>query len=516
MASHAVIVGAGLGGLAAAARLAQQGWQVTVLEKNAEPGGRCGRLIQGGYRWDTGPTLMLMPHVFAQTFADLGGRIEDHLELIRVDPTYAISFWDGSQLVMTSDLVQIREQIEALEPGAFEGFLRYLQDGHRFYRLALERFVGRNFRFPFEYFGPQQIPLLFQMRALRRHYADTRRYVRDARLRAAMTFQDMYLGLSPYEAPATYALLAASELTEGIWFPRGGMYRIVEALAALAEDRGVRFIYQAPVKRIEIDGHRATGVVLEDGHRIPADLVVINADLPYAYRQLLPPGPEVQRLQRMRYSCGVLTFYWGLDRQIPSLYPHHVFLTGDYRASFERIFRDHELPDPPSFYLHVPSRLDPAAAPAGCDAVMALVPVGHLQEDPMEDRIEWITRAREAIAARLAQTLGLRDFLRWIRVEIIRTPREWGQLYNLERGAAFGLGHQFSQVGYLRPSNRHPRYPNVYFVGASTHPGTGLPMVLLSAKLVAERIRQEFPATTPPRRILLWRPAWTRGSDLPA
>lgn len=515
MAAHAVVIGAGLGGLATAARLARQGWRVSVLEKNAEPGGRCGRLIREGYRWDTGPTLMLMPHVFAETFADLGERIEDHLELIRVDPTYAVSFWDGSRMVMSSDLAYMREQIEAMEPGAFDGFLRYLRDGYRFYRLALERFVGRNFRSALEYFSPRQIPLLFQMRALRRHYDETRRYVRDSRLRAALTFQDMYLGLSPYEAPATYALLAASELTEGVWFPRGGMYRIVEVLAALAEGLGVRLIYQAPVRRIEIEGGRATAVLLEDGHRISADLVVVNADLPYAYRHLLPPGPEVRRLERMRYSCGVITFYWGLDRQVPALYPHHVFLAGDYRTSFERIFRDHDLPDPPSFYLHVPSRLDPTAAPAGCDAVMALVPVGHLPQDRADVESEWMVRAREAIATRLAQTLGLNDFMRWVRLEVVRAPGDWGQLYNLERGAAFGLGHQFSQVGYLRPSNRHPRYPNVYFVGASTHPGTGLPMVLLSAKLVAERIQEEFPAAAS-RRIVLRPSASTRRSGLPA
>ncbi len=515
MAAHAVVIGAGLGGLAAAARLARQGWKVSVLEKNAEPGGRCGRLIREGYRWDTGPTLMLMSHVFAETFADLGERIEDHLELIRVDPTYAVSFWDGSRIVMSSDLAHMREQIEAMEPGAFDGFLRYLRDGYRFYRLALERFVGRNFRSALEYFSPQQIPLLFRMRALRRHYDETRRYVRDPRLRAALTFQDMYLGLSPYEAPATYALLAASELTEGVWFPRGGMYRIVEALAALAEGLGVRLIYQAPVRWIEIEGGRATAVLLEDGHRISADLVVVNADLPYAYRHLLPPGPEAQRLERMRYSCGVITFYWGLDRQVPALYPHHVFLAGDYRASFERIFRYHDLPDPPSFYLHVPSRLDPTAAPAGCDAVMALVPVGHLPQDRADVEIEWIARAREAIATRLAQTLGLNDFMRWVRVEVVRAPGDWKRLYNLERGAAFGLGHQFSQVGYLRPSNRHPRYPNVYFVGASTHPGTGLPMVLLSAKLVAERIRDEFPAAAS-RRIVLGPSTSTHRSSLPA
>ncbi len=495
MGRQVVIVGAGVGGLAAAARLARLGFSVRVFEKNSEPGGRCGRLLQEGHRFDTGPTLLLMPEVFAQAYADLGERMEDHLDLLRVDPTYQIFFPDGTRLRMTGDLVALREQLEALEPGGFSGFLRYLADGHRFYRLAMDRFITRNFRSAWEYFALPHLRLLLELRALSPHYRETGRYVRDPRLRMAMTFQDMYLGLSPFEAPATYAMLAATELIHGIWFPRGGMYRLVESLATIAQGYGARLELGVPVAQVEVAGDRAVGVRLEDGERVGADFVLINADLPYAYQRLLPPGPEAQRLDRYRYTCSAITFYWGVKGVLPALTTHNVFLASDYRASFERIFRDHDLPDEPSFYIHAPARVDPAAAPPGRDTLMALVPVGHLdpRQPPLDDLVD---RARSAIERRLKQELGiplgaLRAF------EVVYTPEIWQRMYHLEKGAAFGLSHHFSQMGYLRPANRHPRYRNLYFVGASTHPGTGLPMVLISARLVVERLMAEHAIALP-------------------
>lgn len=494
-----VVVGAGLGGIAVAARLAYMGWIVEVFEKNEGPGGRCDRLVRDGFRWDTGPTLLLMPHVLAQTFAEMGERMSDYLDLVRSEPNYCIFFEDGFQIRMRSDLLAMREQIERIEPGGFEGFLQYVGQGYRLYRLAMERFVSRQFDGFWDYFGLRNLPLLFQLKALRNHYAETGRFVRDPRLRAALTFQDMYLGLSPFEAPATYALLAAAELTEGIWFPKGGMYRVVEALATIARKHGVRFYYNTPVRQIVIDQGRATGVILEEGSFVPADVVVVNADLPYAYRALLPMDPEARRLQRMRYTCSAITFYWGLDHGLPGLAAHNVFLSGDYKASLDQIFHAHALPDRPSFYLHIPSRLDPGIAPPDGEAIMVLVPVGHLEEGSAQPVDRWVEQARQAVAGRLADVLGVRDLLSRIRCEVVYTPETWRSRYNLEKGAAFGLGHQFDQVGYLRPANRHPRYHNLYFVGASTHPGTGLPMVLLSARLVAERIARDMGTRAPGR-----------------
>jgi phytoene desaturase len=496
-----MVIGAGLGGIAAAARLARAGYGVTVLEQLAEPGGRCGRLVRDGHRFDVGPTLLLMPEVFAETYAALGQRMEDHLELRRVDPTYRIHYAGGTTLSLTSDLTRMEQQLEALEPGSFGGLLRYLEEGYRHYHTSLARFVGRNFYSLSDYFSPRNLPLLFQLKALSRHYPNMARYFRHPYLKAAFTFQNMYLGLSPYDAPATYSLLQYAELGRGVWFPHGGLYRVIESLVAVARSHGVHFAYNTAVSQIEIEHDQATGVILADGHgtRLEADVVVANADLPYVYRHLLPDRQEALRLERMRYTCSAILFYWGVDRVYPSLGTHNVFLAGDcqrdYAASFGRIFRDRSLPDDPSFYVHAPARIDPAAAPAGHDTLFILVPVGHLDPARRQDWPALQAQARQAVVRRLAAA-GITDLGQHIKFEVCYGPLDWQRRFNLARGAAFGLSHNFMQVGYLRPHNCHRSYRNLYFVGSSTHPGTGLPMVLISARLTTERILQEVGAGT--------------------
>jgi phytoene desaturase len=380
-----IIIGAGLGGIALAARLARNGYSVTVVEKNAGPGGRCGQLICDGHRFDTGPTLFLMPEVFEETYSALGESMSAHLDLKRVDPTYRIKFEDGLELTLTADINRMQDQLEAIEPGSFGGFLAYMNEGHRHYKVSLEKFVGRNFFNLAEYFSPANLPLIFQLKALTKHYKNVGKYFQDPRLKAAFTFQNMYLGLSPYDAPATYSLLQYTELADGVWFPRGGMYRVIESLVSIAEANGVEFLYNSPVEAIEVDGERATGIRLENGSLLQADTIIANADLPYVYKKLLPKEALAKKLEDKKYTCSAITFYWGTDKQYPELGAHNVFLASDYRASFDRIFEDLSLPEKPSFYVHAPSRIDPAAAPPGQDTLMVLVPVGHLSSNGSQD-----------------------------------------------------------------------------------------------------------------------------------
>jgi phytoene desaturase len=485
-----IIIGAGLGGITLAARLARSGHQVTVLEKNPGPGGRCGQLVCEGHRFDTGPTLFLMPEVFEETYSALGESMQAHLDLRRVDPTYRIKFEDGLELTLTADLNKMQAQLESIEPGSFGGFLAYMNEGHRHYRVSLEKFVGRNFFNLAEYFSPANLPLIFQLKALTKHYKNIGKYFQDPRLKAAFTFQNMYLGLSPYDAPATYSLLQYTELADGVWFPIGGMFKVIQSLVSIAEGNGVQFVYNSPVEAIEVEGSRATAVRLKNGASIPADLVIANADLPYVYKNLLPENPLSGKLDNKKYTCSAITFYWGTDKQYPQLGAHNVFLASDYRASFDRIFEDLTLPEKPSFYVHAPARIDPACAPPGQDTLMVLVPVGHLDKRSSQDWDELKNRARRTVFERLRE-VGVVDLDEHIKFEETYAPLEWRDLYNLERGSAFGLSHNFMQVGYLRPQNRHHRYKNLYFVGSSTHPGTGLPIVLLSARLTAERILAE-------------------------
>jgi phytoene desaturase len=389
----------------------------------------------------------------------------------------------------------MQAQLEEIEPDSFGALLRYLVEGHEAYHLSLQRFVGRNFYHLSEYFSLQNLPLLFKLKALVKHYDNIGHYFQNPHLKAAFTFQNMYLGLSPFDAPATYSLVQYTELADGVWFPLGGIYRVIESLARVAELQGVRFMYNVSVQQIEVDGNRATGVVLQDGSRLSADVIVANADLPYVYSNLLPASAEARHLERLKYTCSAIMFYWGVDKVYSQLGTHNVFLADDYRTSFDRIFNDHLLPDEPSFYVHAPARTDPSAAPVGEDTLMVLVPAGHLDAGIAQDWDALHARARSAVIHRLAKSVGIVDLEQHLKFEVSYNPRDWFSMYNLAKGAAFGLSHNFMQVGYLRPHNRHHRYGNLYFVGSSTHPGTGLPMVLLSARLTTERILKESGVT---------------------
>lgn len=488
----ALVIGAGIGGIATAARLAKKGFRVTVLEKNEKPGGRCNQILQDGHRFDIGPTLFLMPEVFEETYAALGERMADHLELKRIDPTYKVHFDDGLRLELTSNIGSMEAQLDRVEPGAFGGFLRYIAEGNKHYKVSLEKFVGRNFHNIFEYFSLANLPLLFRLKTLVSHYNNVGSYFKDERLKAAFTFQNMYLGLSPYDAPATFSLLQYTELAEGIWYPIGGMYRVIETLTAIAEKLGVTFVYNAPVKAIQAAGSRVESVETEDGRVWQADTFVGNADLPYIYKELLPSNKESVKLEKKAYTCSTIMFYWGVDKVYPQIAHHNVFLAGKYKDSFDSIFRDRTLPEKPSFYIHAPARTDPSAAPDGQDTLYVLVPVGHMDESNPQDWDALVERARSYVIERIGIEMGITDLREHIKFEIVKTPITWKEEFNLEKGSAFGLSHNYMQVGYLRPKNRHSQFKNLYFAGASTHPGTGLPIVLLSARLTTERILEEM------------------------
>lgn len=488
----AIVIGAGIGGIATAARLAKNGYEVTVLEKNETPGGRANQIIRDGHRFDIGPTLFLMPEVWEETFAAIGERMSDHLDLKRIDPTYKVHFDDGLRLELTSNIGEMQTQLEKVEKTAFIGFLNYIAEGGKHYKISLEKFVGRNFFNIFEYFSLSNLPLIFQLKALGKHYKNTGRFFKDERLKAAFTFQNMYLGLSPYDAPATYSLLQYTELAEGVWYPMGGMYAGIQSLTKIAEKLGVKFVYNSPVKKIKVGKGKVESVETSDDKLWPADIFVGNADLPYIYDKLLPDRAEAKKLiDEKLYTCSTIMFYWGVDKQYPQIAHHNVFLGGDYKASFDQIFNDHTLPEVPSFYVHAPARTDPAAAPKGQDTLYVLVPVGHLDARFAQDWDALVNRARETVFNRLVNEMGVTDLKAHIKFEIVYQPKVWKERFNLEKGAAFGLSHNFWQVGFLRPHNRHKKYRNLYFAGASTHPGTGLPIVLLSARLTTERILKE-------------------------
>ena len=303
------------------------------------------------------------------------------------------------------------------------------------------------------------------------------------------------MGLSPFEAPATFSMMPYTELAHGVWYPKGGMYQLVEALMSLGRDAGVDFVFNSPVEQIDVNGKRTRGVVLTDGSHLGADAVLANADLPYVYQNLLPQDGQANRLSRKRYSCSVISFFWGLDKPYEILGPHTLFLVDDYKENFRSIMRDLNLPANPSLYIHAPARLDPSMAPQGQDTLIAIIPVGHMSENGNQDWGSIRDEARQKVFRRLRK-FGINDLEGHIKFEVNFTPQSWHKRDNLVKGSTHGLCHNLTQLAYFRPDLRHPRIHNLYFVGASTRPGTGMPTVMVSGRQSAQRIIDDLSLET--------------------
>jgi len=490
---HVVVIGAGVGGFSAAARLQHAGFAVTVLEKNAQIGGRLGLIEQAGYRWDSGPTLLLMSDVYREFFRTFGRRLEDELPLRRLDPNYRIRFGDGRTLDLTSRIDALVRDAERFEPGVGPNLLRFLADASQKYRLGRREFVERGFETAAEFFSPANACFLARTGAAANYWRHVSRYFKSEALRQAFSLQTIYLGLSPYHAPAVYTLLPYAELVEdGIWFPEGGMYALARALERVAVAEGVELRTGVTVTRIAARGGRVRGVETTAGF-VAADVVLANADLPYTYRHLLPEDApkdfSAERIERFSYTCSAHMLYLGVRGAYPHLLHHNFFLGRDYKRTLDQIFGERRLPDDPAFYVCVPSVSDPAYAPSGCSSVLVLTPVPA--ESP---RVNWAREGaafRERVLTLLETRAGMSDLRSRIDVCRERTPEDWREAYNLHHGAAFGLAHGLRQVGWFRPDNRSRALPNLYFVGASTRPGTGVPLVMIGARLVAERIARE-------------------------
>lgn len=485
-----VIIGGGIGGLATAMRLqAQGGYQVTLLEKNPTLGGRANTLSVDGFRFDTGPSLLLMTDVYRDLFAACGEDFDALVPLVKMEPNYRVHFGDGSQLEMSSDLVTMIANLEKIEPGVTAGYYRFLEDAGKKYRIGRKQFVEKNFNRAGDFFTAPNLLLLGKLNALDKMYAHVSKFFKDDRLRQAFSMQSMYLGISPYEAPAVYTLLPYTELAEdGLYYPQGGIYQLPTAMAAIARKLGVDIQTGRTVTQIMVrDGH-ARGVCV-DGDLLPADIVVSNADLPYSYTDLLAERPapyEEAGWKTQPFTSSAFMLYLGTDRQYPQLLHHNFFLSSDYKRNFDEIFHAKVPPRDPSLYVNCPSRTDPSVAPPGCDNIFVLAPIPHLTDQQQWDDTQ-IVRFKNKVYDKL-EGWGLTDLRKHVAVEQVVTPHEWRDQYNLKYGAAFGLSHGILQVGFFRPSNKAPHIDNLYFVGASTVPGTGVPLVCLGAKLVVERI----------------------------
>jgi phytoene desaturase len=484
----AIIIGAGIGGIATAVCLAKNGYSVSVFEKNSSPGGRCGQLKRDGHRFDLGATMLMMPDIYREVFDYLGIPLFENTEITPLNNLYKIYFDNNEVIAFTTDKEKMKAQHEKIEPGSYLKSRKYVEDGYEIFQLGMNKLIGRNFDNVFQFANFRNIGMLIKLKTYISNWNYAKKFFKDTHLRMAYTFQNIYVGQSPFSSPALFSMVPAAELTEGSFFPKGGMYTVVERLLSEAVRSGVSFHYNKPVKRIRVNGKKAEGIILEDGSELNADIIVANADLPYVYRRLLPDRARSARLDKLKYSCSAICFHWGLDKTYPQLGHHSVFLSDGFREGLDKIFIDKSISDQPSFYIHAPSRTDPDAAPSGGDTLSFIVGSGHVDKMKKQDWDMLKKKTHDAVVKRLKK-LGLEDIEEHIKFEISYTPESWESACNITRGSVFGsVAHNLMQMGYFRPHNQHSRYKNLYFTGGSTHPGNGIPNVLLSAKLTSERI----------------------------
>ena len=479
---HVVVVGAGLAGLSAALRLAGAGRKVTVVERESVPGGRNGLLNKNGFAFDTGPSVLTMPDLIADALACVGEDMKDWLDLVPLKPLYRAFYHDGSQLDVHADTNQMQEEIaKTISKEEAAGYGRYVDFVTKLYKYEMNDFIDRNIDSPFNLLTPN-LARLIALGGFRRLAPKVNQFLKDPRTQKVYSFQAMYAGVSPQQALAIYAVIAYMDSVNGVFFPKGGMHAVPRALAGAAQKHGVTFKYNTTVTSVEKQNGRATAVITETGERITCDVVVLNPDLPVAWRDLL--GKQPLSVKRLKYSPSCATLLIGSNKSYSHLAHHNIHFGKSWDGVFDELIKKKTLMSDPSILVTVPSKDDPSLAPAGKTSYYVLFPTPNLSAD-----IDWKKigpRYRDEMVKALEER-GYSGFGDGIEVEQLTTPLDW-QDQGMEQGAPFASAHTFFQTGPFRPRNLARGYENVVFAGSGTQPGVGVPMVLISGRLAAERI----------------------------
>lgn len=480
--SHVVVVGAGLAGLSAALRLAGAGRRVTLLERESVPGGRNGLLEKSGYRFDTGPSVLTMPDLIRDALAEVGEELEDWLELMPVSPLYRAFFADGTQLDVHANTAQMEEEISrVIGPEEAAGYARYVEFVTKLYKYEFNDFIDKNIDSPFHLLTPN-LARLVALGGFRHLAPKVNQFLSDPRTQRVYSFQAMYAGLSPQQALAIYAVIAYMDSVSGVFFPKGGMHAVPRALAGAAAKHGVDIRYNTEVTKVEKRNGRAVAVQTANGERFECDALILNPDLPVAWRDLLGRTPLT--VKRLKYSPSCAVLLAGSNRSYSHLAHHNIHFGHDWEGVFRELIDERRVMRDPSILVTVPSMDDPSLAPEGKHSYYTLFPTPNLDAD-----IDWKSygpQYRDEMV-RVMEQRGYTGFGDSIEVEELTTPLDW-ESRGMERGAPFASSHTFMQTGPFRPSNLARGFENVVFAGSGTRPGVGVPMVLISGKLAAERI----------------------------
>jgi phytoene desaturase len=480
---HAVVIGSGFGGLAAAIRLSARGYSVTVLERLDGPGGRAYVFRQDGFTFDAGPTIITAPFLFDELWSLCGRRFSDDVDLRAMNPFYRIRFHDGETFDCSGDAGEMRREVQRLSPGDVAGYERFMRLAEEIYAVGFEE-LGT---VPFSSWTDMArvVPSLIRLESYRSVYGLVSKYVTDPRLRFVLSFHPLFVGGNPFNVTSIYGLIAFLERRWGVHFAMGGTGKLVKAMVDLLEQQGGVIRYGAEVTDITLDGRRANGVRLRSGEEIAADVVVSNADVAWTYKYLLPRHARThwtdRRIDKSRYSMSLFVWYFGTRRKFETV-PHHTILLGPrYRDLLDDIFKRKVLPPDFSLYLHRPTATDPSLAPEGHDAFYVLSPVPHL-----DGSTDWTTAAedyRREIARYLGATM-LPGFESDIVTSRVMTPLDFKERLLSYKGAAFSLEPVLTQSAWFRPHNRSEDIDRLYLVGAGTHPGAGVPGVICSARVL--------------------------------
>ncbi len=491
MPQKVLIVGSGIGGLATAALLAHDGYEVEVLEKNEQLGGRMSVFEADGFRFDMGPSWYLMPEVFERYFGLLDEKVADHLDLIRLSPSYRIYFKDKDRMIdIHGDLTKDLPTLEAFEPGMRAPFMKFLDRASRMYRMAMDHFLYRNYDRLSDFWNPKLLfeePWLAFRTLTQKVDAYLRSYFRNEDLIKVLEYTLVFLGSSPYNAPGIYSMMTHIDFRQGVFYPQGGMGEIPRSIAAIAAKHGMKHRLNAEVSRIIVENGRAAGVELAGGERIDADIVISNADRHWTETKLLADGQrehDEKYWDKRTMAPSAFILYLGVKGSLPPLLHHTLIFSQDWDQNFSDIFDRPRFVRDPSIYLCCPSKTDPTVAPEGHENLFILVPFPSGIETSESDLEDYATKT----IATVAKTCGIPDLAERITYRRVFCIRDFEQRYHAYRGTGLGLAHTLMQTALWRPSNRSKKVQNLYFVGGDTVPGIGVPMQLIGAELVRERV----------------------------